>query len=157
MFVCFFIYLGLFSCAYILYMELWTASMSSQNTLQFDSWEMFCMLAIYSFLRMLSTDSSWEIEEFGCVWNLLFVQFHRCTVSVPCLLLIERSQSFWLSGWHVCSGYCVPLLSAHLWVCVQQGWETDMLKADITLVTLSVSICTYTPIATHCCPDSHLW
>lgn len=58
-----------------------------------------------------------------------------CTVL--CMLLIDCSQSFSLSGRDVCSG-AVLLCCLLIYGCVWQVLEADMLKADITLVTLSV-------------------
>lgn len=132
----------------IVQMKLWTASMSSQKTFQlykklcrwfrvFIFW-ILMIIMIVCCTNWLQLRGGWSLG----VWNtfidhLMFVQFYWCTVL--CMLLIDRSQSFSLSGWDVCSG-AVFLCCLLIYGCVWQVLEADMLKADNSCYFICLSI-----------------
>lgn len=86
-----------------------------------------------------------------------------CTVllmycTVLCMSYWSTAVKAWLSRWRVCSGYCVPLLSDHLWVCAEgfRGWYAESWYYSWYFSCLFNSSSPSAHIAIHCCPVSHL-
>lgn len=124
----FYIWDYVYNCAYIQYMELWTASMSSQNTLRFDSWEIFCMLAIYSILRMIMIAYYTDWLQLRDGWSLGVCEISslvmRCLYSFIDVLYgsvfaIDRPQSKPLAQWVTCLFWilCCSAICSFMGVC----------------------------------------
>lgn len=79
-----------------------------------------------------------------------------CTVL--CMSYWSTAVKAWLSRWRVCSGYCVPVLSDHLWVCAEgfRGWYAESWYYSWYFSCLFNSSSPSAHIAIHCCPVSHL-